>query len=380
MPWREFTRMSERSEFVAFARRPGANVSELCRRYDISRQTGYKWLRRNGSGEGAVLDQSRRPLSSPQRTPVGLESQVLAVREQYPFYGGRKIRRRLQCDGIERPPAASTITAILKRNGLLAPERRLKRDWQRFEEDDANGLWQMDFKGHIPLSRGRCHPLTVLDDHSRFCICLAACGNEQGSTVRSQLTAAFQMYGLPERMLMDNGAPWGSSGQSQHTRFTAWLIRLGVTVSHGRPHHPQTQGKEERFHRTLKLEVISRRAVWRDNPEVQIAFDSWRPEYNFERPHEALGLEPPASRYRHSSRSLPSTLAPIEYGADFEVRRVKENGRIKLKNRYFFLGKAFAGDPVGLRQVGECAWDVYYCHQRLGRIDLMQRQHGSEEV
>jgi transposase InsO family protein len=380
MPWREFTRLSERSEFVAFARRPGANMSELCRRYKISRQTGYKWLKRTGSGEGDVEDRSRRPLSSPQRTAVGIESQVLAVREQYPFYGGRKIRRRLLGDGVERPPAASTITAILKRNGLLAPERRLKRDWQRFEEDEANGLWQMDFKGHIPLSRGRCHPLTVLDDHSRFCICLAACANEQGSTVRSQLTGAFQLYGLPERMLMDNGAPWGSSGRSQHTRFTAWLIRLGVTVSHGRPHHPQTQGKEERFHRTLKLEVIGRRAVWHDNPEIQAAFDGWRPEYNFERPHESLGLEPPASRYRPSCRAFPSELPLIEYDADFEVRRVRENGRIKLKGRYFFLGKAFAKEPVGLRQVGEGVWDVYYCHQRLVRIDLTQRQHGSDEV
>lgn len=375
MPWREFTRMSERSEFVAFARRPGANVSELCRRYEISRQTGYKWLKRTGDDEGDLEDRSRRPLSSPKRIPPELESHVLAVREQYPFYGGRKIRRCLQRDGIERPPAASTITAVLKRNGLLAPERRLKRDWQRFEEDEANALWQMDFKGHVPLSRGRCHPLTVLDDHSRFCICLAACTNERGSTVRSQLTAAFQVYGLPERMLMDNGAPWGSSLQSQHTRFTAWLIRLGVTVSHGRPNHPQTQGKEERFHRTLKLEVISRRPVWRDTSEMQTAFDAWRQEYNFERPHESVALEAPASRYGPSSRSFPSVLPPIEYDTDFEVRRVRGNGRIKLKGRYFYLGKAFAGDPVGLRQVGESVWDVYSCHQRLVRIDLVAREN-----
>ena len=213
-----------------------------------------------------------------------------------------------------------------------------------------------------------------------FASALAACANEQGSTVRSQLTGAFQLYGLPERMLMDNGAPWGSSGRSQHTRFTAWLIRLGVTVSHGRPYHPQTQGKEERFHRTLKLEVIGRRAVWHDNPEIQAAFDGWRPEYNFERPHESLGLEPPASRYRPSCRAFPSELPLIEYDADFEVRRVRENGRIKLKGRYFFLGKAFAKEPVGLRQAGEGVWDVYYCHQRLVRIDLTQRQHGSDEV
>ena len=297
---------------------------------------------------------------------------MLAVREQYPFYGGRKIRHRLQSAGVDRPPAASTITAVLRRNGLLAPERRMKRDWQRFEEAAPNGLWQMDFKGHIPLSKGRCHPLTVLDDHSRFCIRLAACANEQGSTVRNQLLAAFQLYGLPERMLMDNGAPWGSSGQSQHTRFTAWLIRLGVTVSHGRPNHPQTQGKEERFHRTLKLEVLGRRPVWHDHAEMQTAFDTWRSEYNHERPHEALGLAAPASRYNPSPRQLPSTLPPVEYDADLEARRVKGNGSIKFKGRYFFVGKAFAGDPVGIKQVGESAWDLYYCHQRLGRINASQ--------
>lgn len=370
MPWKENTRMSERSEFVAFARRPGANVSELSRRYGISRQTAYKWLRRDGVDAERFEDRSRRPLCSPNQISAELESRVVAVREKYPFYGGRKIRGRLLRDGIERPPAASTITTVLKRNGLLAPERRLKRDWQRFERDAPNELWQMDFKGHVPLSRGRCHPLTVLDDHSRFCICLAACGNERGSTVRSHLTAAFQVYGLPEQMLMDNGAPWGSSLQSQHTRFTAWLIRLGVTVSHGRPNHPQTQGKEERFHRTLKLEVISRRPVWRDTREMQAAFDVWRQEYNFERPHEALALEAPSSRYGPGSRSFPSVLPPIEYDTDFQVRRVRGNGRVKLKGRYFYLGKAFAGDPVGLRQVGESVWDVYYCHQRLVRIDL----------
>lgn len=309
-----------------------------------------------------------------------MESRVLAVRERYPFYGGRKIRRSLLAAGVDRPPAASTITAILARNGLLPPERRLKRDWQRFEEATPNALWQMDFKGHVPLSRGRCHPLTVLDDHSRFSICLTACADEKASTVRSQLTKAFQHYGLPERMLMDNGSPWGApSGQSVHTRFTAWLIRLGVTVAHGRPHHPQTQGKEERFHRTLKLELISRRPVWHSLGEMQQAFDTWRYEYNFQRPHDALGLESPASCYAPSLRSLPASLPPVEYDAELEVRRVQENGRIKFQGLHLFVGKGFSGEPVGLRQVDEGIWDVYYCHQRVLRIDLTQSV-ASEEV
>ena len=310
----------------------------------------------------------------------GVEAHVLTMRHRYPFYGGRKIRRLLLREGVERPPAASTITAMLARHGLLSPERRRSRNWQRFEADAPNALWQMDFKGHFPLSRGRCHPLTVLDDHSRFCLGLVACPDEQGITVKSQLIPIFERYGLPERILVDNGGPWGSSGQGLHTRFSAWLIRLGVTASHGRPLHPQTQGKDERFHRTLKLEVVSHRPVWRDLPDVQAAFDSWRPQYNFERPHEALAFEVPGSRYAPSPRPYPARLPAIEYDVDLEVRLVHESGRVKLKKRRYFIGRAFAGEPVGLLQVGEHVWDVYYCHQRIARIDLAQPLDGTEDV
>jgi transposase InsO family protein len=350
-------------------------MSDLCRRFGISRKTGYKWLRRSWLGAVDVRDGSHRPQSSPRRTAPGIEAHVVSLRQRYPFYGGRKLRRLLVGEGVEPPPAASTITAILDRNGLLRGDRRRARNWQRFEEAAPNALWQMDFKGHFPLSKGRCHPLTVLDDHSRFCICLAACQDEQETTVRKQLTTAFRRYGLPERMLMDNGGPWGSIG-GLHTRFTAWLIRVGVKVSHGRPHHPQTQGKDERFHRTLKLELISQRPVWHDQPEVQAAFDRYRPQYNFERPHEALAFEVPGSRYAPSPRPFPATLPVIEYDADLQIRRVQENGRIKLKGLSFFVGKAFAGDPVGLKQVGEATWNVYYCHQRVAEIDFLAPADG----
>lgn len=381
MTWRECSPVSERQEFIAFASSPGVNISELCRRFQVSRQTGYKWLKRAGVGDRAAEDRSRRPYSSPSRTPAPVEAKVLALRERYPFYGGRKIRKRLPEEGEPNPPAASTITAILKRNGMLPPERRLKRDWQRFEASEPNALWQMDFKGHVPLSKGRCHPLTVLDDHSRFNIRLEACGDEQATTVRERLTKAFQLYGMPDCMLMDNGSPWGApSGQLIHTHFTAWLMRLGVRVKHGRPHHPQTQGKEERFHRTLKLEVLSQRPEWRSLDEIQLAFDTWREEYNFRRPHEALGLEAPASRYVPSRRSMPATLPHVEYDLDFEVRHVQTNGRIKFRGLHVFIGKGFAGEAVGLRQVDENVWEVYYCHQRvMDRLDLSSPSP-SEEV
>lgn len=259
--------MSERGEFVQFVGREGANLSALARRYGISRKTGYKWLRRvQAQGPEGLLDRSRRPHRSPTRTPEDVEALVCALRAEHPAWGGRKLHHVLRRERAAGVPAPSTITGILDRNGWLAPERHRQRAWQRFEEAWPNALWQMDFKGHFPTGRGRCHPFTVLDDHSRFNICLTACADERAETVRSELSRAFQRFGLPERMLMDNGAPWGSEAAHPHTKLTAWLIRHGVTVLHGRPYHPQTQGKEERFHRTLALEVLARRASWPSPP------------------------------------------------------------------------------------------------------------------
>jgi transposase InsO family protein len=371
MPWREATPMSERREFVRFASQEGASMSALCRRFGISRKTGYKWLARyRDAGPAGLADRSRRPRASPRRTPPALEARVCALREQHPAWGGRKLQRLLHREAVGAPPAPSTITGILNRNGLLNPERRLVRDLQRFEAPAPNALWQMDFKGPVPTDSLRCHPLTVLDDHSRFNVCLAACPDQRAETVQDQLTRTFQRVGLPERMLMDNGSPWGSDRAHQHTRLTAWLIRQGITVLHGRPFHPQTQGKEERFHRTLALELLSQRPFWRDQLELQQAFDCWRDLYNFERPHEALGQQPPASRYRPSPRPFRPVLPPIEYQQGDEVRRVQQKGRISFRGRELLVSRAFIGEPVGLRPVGDGVWDVYYCHQRVGQVDL----------
>ena len=371
MPWREATPMSERDEFARFASQEEANLSDLCRRYGISRKTGYKWLRRvrDQGGEG-LADRSRRPRCSPARTAPEVEAVVCERRSEHPAWGGRKLHHLLRREGRAHPPAPSTITDILRRHGLLSPERRTERDWQRFEELQPNALWQMDFKGHFPTGEGRCHPLTILDDHSRFNLCLTACVDERAETVQDELTKACQRYGLPERMLMDNGSPWGSDAAHPHTRLTAWLIRLGVTVSHGRPYHPQTQGKEERFHRTLAVEVLARRPAWQSLAEVQYAFDTWRDVYNLQRPHEALGDAPPVSRYQRSPRPFPAHLPPFEYAPGDQVRQVQQKGRICFKGREWLVSRAFIGEPVALRPVGDDVWDVYYCHQRISRLDL----------
>jgi hypothetical protein len=218
--------------------------------------------------------------------------------------------------------------------------------------------------------------LTVLDDHSRYALVLQACGNEQGETVQEQLKQAFRSYGLPQSMLMDNGSPWGDDRESPWTPLTVWLLRLGVQVLHGRPYHPQTQGKEERFHRTLVAEVLQGR-VFRDLPECQARFDEWRVIYNHERPHEALDLAVPGSRYEVSRRSFPEQLPELEFSPTDIVRKVQRNGWISFQGQEWRISKAFRGERVGVRPtVRDGVWEVWLGPQCLREID----QRAEEET
>ena len=371
MPWKEVSLMSQRKELVMLSNQPGINKSELCRRYGISRKTGHKWVQRyHAQGEAGLQDQPRTPHHTPDKTAEDLEQLIVALRDQC-GWGGRKLHRRL-CDlGYREVPHPSTITSILKRHGRIFPLAADGRHvWQRFEHAVPNQLWQMDFKGHFAMQDGRCHPLTVLDDHSRFALSVQACANEQGQTVRAILTQVFQRYGLPERMTMDNGPPWGSDRVHVHTPLTVWLLRLGIGVSHSRPYHPQTQGKDERFHRPLNQELLCRH-TFQHLAHCQAHFDRWRYRYNFERPHEALQMNVPASRYRPSPRSLPAPLPPIEYAANSVVRKVQEKGHIHFQGRVFSISKAFKGYPVALQPMPiEGMFAVYFCTHKVTEIDI----------
>jgi transposase InsO family protein len=372
MPWRELSVMDQREEFVRLALVPGANKSELCRRFGISQSAGYKWLARYRAEGGAGLkDRSRRPHRSPTRTGAVLESEVLRIRAaSNGAWGGRKIAHLMRRKGL-KAPAQSTITEILRRHDKLEPfAAEHPGPYRRFERAQPNELWQMDFKGHFALAQGRCHPLTVLDDHSRYALAVEACGNEQESTVRTRLTAAFRRYGLPFCMLMDNGSPWGATGGQAFTHFTVWLLRLGLRVTHGRPYHPQTQGKDERFHRTLQAEVV-RSGSFCDLAECQRAFDAWRQVYNQERPHQAIGLDTPSTRYRVSPRSFPEQLPAIEYPAGDIVRKTDSQGFISLKNRLWRIGTPFRGQPIALRATDkDGCFSVHFCSQQIDTIDL----------
>lgn len=376
MPWAEVSLMVLREEFVQLAGVEGANVRALCRRFGISPPTAYKWLRRfKQAGLAGLQEHTRRPHDTPTRTMAAMEALVLALRDDHPAWGGRKLAARLEAPGHRAVPCPSTITRILQRHGRISPAESAKRQaWQRFERAAPNELWQMDFKGHVALGQGqgRVHPLTILDDHSRFALGLEACANERTLTVTQRLTQVFQRYGLPDRLVMDHGAPWGAPWSQPYTPLTVWLLRLGVGVSHGRPYHPQTQGKDERFHRTLKAELLHGR-VFADLAQAQTAFDRWRASYNAERPHEALGLLPPASRYRISDRAFPVHLPTLEYGPDDLVRRVQDQGLIHLHGRTYRISEAFRGHPVGLRPTAQDGlWDVYFARFRVGQLDQRQ--------
>jgi transposase InsO family protein len=369
--------MSLKKEFVNLVCQQGSNISELCRRFGISRPTGYKWLKRfDCFGEVGLEELSRRPKHSPLRVDAATEELILAIRDERPSWGARKIKRCLEDLGSGGLPSPSTITEILRRNGRL-DEKRSGKKWKRFESDGPMVMLQMDFKGHFKTTFGRCHPLTVLDDHSRYLLGLGACGNEKGVTVKAQLKGVFRRYGLPLSIITDNGAPWGMPGQpASLTDLSLWLIRLGIELKRAGAYHPQTMGKVERLHRTLKAEVIQARQ-FHSLSDCQRSFDEWREDYNFRRPHEAIGMITPSKRFRISDVAFPETLPDIEYSPGDRIRKVSAGGTIRFKGKRYRVGKGLKGSPVAVREVGDGIYNVVYIRQKLLLINLRDAPMGA---
>lgn len=372
--------MDVRREFVELARQEGANIRALCRRFQISPKTAYKWLGRfaeQGHSADALADRSRRPRSSPRRSAAMLEQAVVQLRRQHPGWGGRKIAQRLAVLG-QGQLAPSTVTEILHRHGLIHPDASEQaQPWQRFEHERPNQLWQIDFKGDFLTFAGKCYPLTLIDDHSRFNLALVALDRTFTQQVQPLLQQVMRRYGLPQRINCDNGPPWGAPSAEDHglSTLAVWLIRLGVRVSHSRPYHPQTNGKLERFHRSLQREVLQGR-VYSDHAQVQQDFDAWRPVYNCERPHEALGMAPPALRYQPSAVPFPERLPEIEYPDGDEVVTVGWNGIFKFKGRRWHTSSALHRLPIALRADphSDGVFHAYFCHQPFMTLDLRQQR------
>jgi len=368
MPWKETDVRSERIRFVVEAVGGAETMQALCVRYGISRKTGYKWLRRLeqvGSLE-FLEERSRRPHRSPRQTKVEIEDRVVALRHQY-GWGSRKLHCLLEREGIQLGRA--TIDRILQRRGLIDPSRRSRPAVKRFERARPNELVQMDFKGPYKLLNGpTCLPLSLLDDHSRYALALVPLASTHGAKVQRILEGSFERYGLPEAMLVDHGTPWWSSTNGHGlTRLGVFLIRQGVRLVYSGIGHPQTQGKVERFHRTLK-DWLQHHGTPGTRRGFQEALERFRREYNEVRPHEALGLETPSEHYQLSPRRYQLSPPRWEYPAGAEVRRLVHKGCLFESGRYHFVCHALAGRRVRLERF-EKRILISYRHMLIRELD-----------
>jgi transposase InsO family protein len=371
MPWNTRGKMSLKEEFILKVLNKENTLSKLAKEFGVSRQTAYKWLKRfKEEGICGLQERSKRPAHFPSQLCTEQVEVILEARDKNPAWGGKKLRQMLINEGAENLPSVASFNRVLKRHNRIGKEESEKREhYIRFEREKPNELWQMDFKGYFRVQEGKCYPLTVLDDHSRFSICIQACKSEDEISVRKALEEAFREYGLPEAMTMDNGSPWKGSPGFRLSRLTVWLMRLGIKVGHSTPYHPQTQGKDERFHRSLKEEVL-RFHQFKDLTEAQEHFNEWRYKYNFVRPHEGIGMARPIDRYAPSHRHFPSVLPSIEYEKEDIVRKVRTCGQVSFNGKEYFIGEHFHGEYVAFRQTGAHRWDIYFCKTRITGFHL----------
>lgn len=377
MPWKTESVMTQRKRLIEVMLLEKRNVSAICRQLGISRKTAYKWLKRyEAHGLQGLIDASQCPHTQPNKTNEGIEKVVVHTHENYPYWGPYKLQQYLLNEQLlEQVPSPRTIGKILKRHGYQVIKGDLSSPATlRFERSRPNELWQMDFKGSFMTRLQRCFPLTILDDYSRFSIELQACKNEQGSTVKERLLEVFRVYGLPEQINVDNGNPWGASDLESYSSIHVWLMKLGVRLSHSSPYHPQTNGKDERFHRTLKLEVLHQR-LYRNLEDIQEAFDAWRAIYNFKRPHQGIGNQVPAKRYAASSKHLPRNLLKPAYESDCIVRKVDAvSGLFSFKGNLYRAGKAFSGEYVALKETNESdVFAVYFMDTLIKKLHIVEK-------
>ena len=374
MPWEERKVSQMREEFVKRVLSGAASKSALCREYGISRPTGDKWIERYKKGL-PLENQSRAPLKHPNETTKEMEQEIVAYRRAHPAIGARKLRRILENKGYQEVPSHSTINRIFARNGLITKESSLAATpHQRFEKESPNEMWQADYKGHFAMANGqRCHPLNIIDDHSRFNLCCQPQRTETFEEIRPVMIRVFQEYGMPLCLLCDNGNPWGTAQSVGFSRFEVWLMELGVLTLHGRALHPQTQGKEESFNRSMTKELLKHTTI-NDLLDAQNQFNAYRDFYNNERPHHALGLDTPSQRYTPSSRAYPNQIRPWEYPHGCEVRRVKETGYFNYGGQGYFLSEAFAGKDIAMypSHIRGCI-TLLFRQFKIGRIDLEKR-------
>jgi len=369
MPWLETDVRDQRIQFVLVASRPTTNLAAVCRAFGISRKTGYKWLERHAAaGSVAALeDRSRRPQRSPARTSAAVTARVIALRTQF-GWAGEKLAPLLAAEGLRLAPR--TIDRIIAREGLTHPDVAPAPARRRFCRDAPNDLWQLDAKGHYPLGRGqRCHPLSIVDDHSRYAVGLYALPSLHETGVRAALVDCFERYGVPRAMLMDHGTPWwGTRNAAGLSTLSVFLLKQEIRLVHSRVRHPQTQGKVERFHRT-----VGERLRWWGLPQnlagFAAAFAEFREEYNQVRPHEALGQQPPRLHYVASPRAYRPEPPAWEYPPGSDVHRVDQGGAVHYRGRRYFVGEPLRGEAVACACLGSRVL-VTYRHMYVRELSM----------
>ena len=382
MPWRETGAMRERTEFVVLARQGEASLAALCRRFGVSRKTGYKWLHRyRSAGSLRGLEElSRRPHRSPGKTPDELEARVVALRRWH-GWGGRKLALRLAQEGIDL--SAATIDRIIRRHGLTGPDIPGRGAVQRFQRAQPNELWQMDFKGEYRL-RGQpaCFPLTILDDHSRYLVGLYPLASTKAAPVKRCLIDSFDHFGLPDAMLLDHGVPWWSVTNGYGlTYLSVFLIKQDIRLIYGAMGHPQTRGKIERLHRTLNR-TLHTRGLPQNWSGFHHALHVFRQEYNEIRPHESLAMAVPADRYRPSLRTYTPHPPEWDYQGDGALIRLNSQGCLDYDHRRYFVCEALANEPVFCQELDQTLLVTYRTmyireiHLATGRtVPLVQPVH-----
>lgn len=376
MPWKEESVMSQRKKLVEQMLLQGTKKSDLLSSYQVSRKTAYKWLNRyKAGGLEALADASRVPCHQPNKSTNEVEAKVIQIHKEFPYWGPYKLRHYMIAHAIlPQVPSHTTIRNILKRNGYeVIKAQQSHAATMRFERTAPNDLWQMDFKGSYMTKVARCYPLTILDDYSRFSIGLKACHDETNQTVRNHLIAIFKQFGLPNQINVDNGNPWGSADLNSYTSLHIWLIKLGIRLSHSSPFHPQTNGKDERFHRTLKLELLHQRQ-YHNLCDMQLAFDTWQHIYNFKRPHQGIHHQTPSSRYQVSSRQFPSTLPSPEYAPGETVKKVSDkNGLFRFKGKRYRAGKGLSNEYIVIRETDKSdQFAIYFMDNFIKKISLQE--------
>ena len=346
MPWESRTMEDQRREF-AQAAMSCSNFSALCREHGITRRPGQKWVERY-KGCQPLTDRSRRPHSSPSRTPEEVELLILAVRSDNPGWGARTIRDVLLAEGHRNIPCAKTVNNILNRYGCISPEESQKRKpFVRFEKELCNQMWQVDFKGEFRMKDGRyCYPLDIIDDHSRYAIRVAP-HLSTANVVIPVFTETFCEFGLPDSILSDNRAQFAGFRKG-YTQFERWLMDLDILPIHGRIKHPQTQGKIERVHRTMKQELLNHTSI-ADITDAQIKFANWRDKFNNIRPHEALGMKRPADVYKSSQRRYNEKIQKYEYGGQYHVIKVNSWGYVRFDKWQVYLSETMIDQYIEFR-------------------------------